>query len=393
MKNKILISGGGVAGAGLACAISRLVNSNEVSITVVEKETEQSLGSVRRGEVLRPEATKVIHDAGLMDYVMREKPVIRYSPAPEIWHTRVGKLGSIDYSIFAPEYPMLYLPHKQIVKSLHDQMKECGIEVIYGAESESVEFSGEAGRKEPIVTFSSRKREGSYKNDNNSNFKLDADLLIVADGATSRLRSSLGIPIEFYDYNAGYLMVIIERPKELEWGRHYLNAENFVGLFSLPGDRMRVAIEVQGRDLKKWMSMGTEALARRMGELAPILACCKIQSVGGFYHVIERHAMRYVSDRIALIGDAAHTSHPQLGQGMSMVFFDVWTLSKLILSNPDGSFGEGELKECYEEIARPHNAEVIRNARELTEAFTAIGKDPSVLETYRDLLKRIGFHP
>jgi len=381
-EKKILISGGGVAGAGVACAISRLVNSNEISITVLEKESEQTLGNVRRGEVLRPEATKVIHDAGLMDYVMREKPVVRYSPAPEIWHTKEGKLGSIDYAIFAPEYPMLYLPHKQIVQSLHNQMKEIGIEVIYGAESESVELRD--GR--PLVHFS--KRDGAR---NSESGKLDADLLIVADGATSKLRSSLRIPIDFYDYNSGYLMVIIDKPKDLQWGRHYLNSENFVGVFSLPNDRMRAAIEVQSRDLKSWMSMDNDILRKRMVELAPVLSDSVIRNVSGFYHVIERHAKRYVSDRIALIGDAAHTTHPQLGQGMSMVFFDVWTLSKLILSNADSSFSESELKE-YEITARPHNAEVIRNAHELTDAFNVIGRDPSMLDSYQALLKRVGFH-
>ena len=192
MKN-ILISGGGVAGAGLACSLSKLVDSSEVTITVLEKELEDDLGKVRKGEVLRPEATKVISESNLMEYVMRENPVVRYSPRPEIWHTQKGKLGSIDYAFLAPEYPMIYLPHKLIVKSLHERMKELGINVIYGVESESAEYDE---NKKPVVHF----RKRGSKQENNSS--ISSDLLIIADGATSKIRDSMGFSVELYDFQS-----------------------------------------------------------------------------------------------------------------------------------------------------------------------------------------------
>jgi 2-polyprenyl-6-methoxyphenol hydroxylase-like FAD-dependent oxidoreductase len=204
------------------------------------------------------------------------------------------------------------------------------------------------------------------------------------------VRSSLGFQIEFHDYKSGYLMVIVDRPRELEWGRHYLGKDTFLGLFSLPNDLMRAAIEIRSEDLKGWLSLDNEQLKKRMVELAPVLAGSNIRNVGGFYHVIRRHSERYVKDGVALVGDAAHTTHPQLGQGMSMVFFDVSVLSKLILSNPERSFSEEELME-YESRARPYDAEIMRNAHELTEALEAIGRDPNALDSYRTVLDRVGF--
>ena len=44
-------------------------------------------------------------------------------------------------------------------------------------------------------------------------------------------------------------------------------------------------------------------------------------------------AQRYISDRIALIGDAAHSNHPMAGQGMNMGINDAAILANCIIKN------------------------------------------------------------
>jgi 2-octaprenyl-3-methyl-6-methoxy-1,4-benzoquinol hydroxylase len=378
----IVISGGGVAGAGLACTLSSLVEANEIEITVLEKETEDDIGFVKRGQVLRPEATKLIFETKLIDYLKKKNPVMKYSPKEELWHTSLGYMGSFDYEILAKGYPMIYLPHPLIVESLHERMAETGIRVLYGAEA--VNFDREPEEK-VNVNYRSKKLKGSA-----SLAKVSGDLLIIADGATSNIRTNANIGIDFYDYKSGYLVVILDKFPGFENDRFLINETGFVPLFSLPDQAMRAMIEVKVENLREWMALSPEQVQIRLGQWSPELSGCRIREIGSFYHVIRRHARSYVSDRVVLIGDAAHTTHPMLGQGMSMVFNDIAVLSSIIKSDPAQAASIDSLIR-YENSARPFDSSVLNNSHNLHEAILEIGRVPTSLVKYQELLESVGF--
>jgi 2-polyprenyl-6-methoxyphenol hydroxylase-like FAD-dependent oxidoreductase len=380
----IIISGGGVAGGGLACTLSNLVQSGELEITVLEKETVDDIGFVKRGQVLRPEAAKLIYETGLIDYFKKKNPVLKYSPKEELWHSSFGLIGTFDYEIFAKGYPMIYLPHPLIVESLHERMKESNIKVIYGAESVGFETKsdGKVG-----VGYRSKQMKGAGASPPS---EVEGDLLIVADGATSNLRSSANIAIDFYDYKSGYLVVVLDSFQGFENDRFCINDHGFIPLFSMPNQGIRATAEIKVENLRDWMALSPEKIGKRLGQWLPVLADCPVREIGSFYHVIRRQAKSYFSDRVALIGDAAHTTHPMLGQGMSMVFNDIAVLSSIIKSDPSRAGSIESLKK-YEEIARPFDESVLKNSHELHEAILEIGKSPSSMKKYKELLDRVGF--
>jgi 2-octaprenyl-3-methyl-6-methoxy-1,4-benzoquinol hydroxylase len=61
------------------------------------------------------------------------------------------------------------------------------------------------------------------------------------------------------------------------------------------------------------------------------------------------HAKRYYADRIALIGDAAHTINPLAGQGVNLGFRDADKLAQCIITamEQDKDFGTCEILNQY----------------------------------------------
>ena len=386
----IIISGGGVGGAALACSLANLGQSkNELSVTLVEKDFEKDVGSVKRGEVIRPEVTKLLDELGIIGTIKEKKPVERTDPLEEVWHSSMGQIGVIQYDILAKGYHMMYLPHRILVRALHEKLRQMdSVDVIYGAES--MKFKRKETTNKPSIVY----REKSVNQSKNEEEKeISGDLLVIAEGGSSNLRMSLGVETDFYDYNLGYLMVMLDRPSSIEWGRHCLSPDGFVGFFSMPDDKMRAAIEIKVSELKDWLGLDKEKIAQKIAARAPFVGNPTVYDVGSFYHVFRRHAKKYSLEDIVLIGDAAHTTHPMLGQGMSMVFHDVFALSKVIqesIQSGENSMAPRDL-ERFESIVRPFNKAIIENNHEISFAFQAIGKEPSLIQKYMPVLERVGF--
>jgi len=62
------------------------------------------------------------------------------------------------------------------------------------------------------------------------------------------------------------------------------------------------------------------------------------------YPLQRTHAAHYVSPRIALVGDAAHTVHPLAGQGVNMGLLDAATLAEVL----------GDARRAQRDLGHPH---------------------------------------
>lgn len=158
-------------------------------------------------------------------------------------------------------------------------------------------------------------------------------LLIGADGATSDVREKLGIDSTKEDYGqtAFVANVKTELPHQnTAWQR--FTPFGPVAFLPLP-DSNHCSI-VWSID---------NAKAQALADLKPSEFAVKLQNafesklgatelVSNFqgFPLIKRHSERYLSPRVALIGDAAHTIHPLAGQGVNIGFQDAVCLTNLI---------------------------------------------------------------
>lgn len=158
-------------------------------------------------------------------------------------------------------------------------------------------------------------------------------LLIGADGALSDVRQKLAIQSKQIDYDqtAFVANVKTELPHQnTAWQRF----TPFGPVAFLPLPESNYCSIVWSLDKSKAESL--ESLSRQ--EFASKLQHAFESKLGAIelvsdyqgFPLVKRHAERYLSPRVALIGDAAHTIHPLAGQGVNIGFQDVVCLTELI---------------------------------------------------------------
>ena len=172
---------------------------------------------------------------------------------------------------------------------------------------------------------------------------LSGRLVVAADGRNSTVRSSARFVVKRDPHPflfAGVLLTGLAMPRDLS---HYC--------FN-PGLAMAAAIVYEGAArFRAYLAYPTESIERLQGEQALgrfLEYSRRATPCPHFYDGVARAIGPLASfpcdedevdhpykDGVALIGDAAATSDPTYGQGMSLTLRDVRTLSNQLLSNSD----------------------------------------------------------
>lgn len=90
-----------------------------------------------------------------------------------------------------------------------------------------------------------------------------------------------------------------------------------------------------------------------------------------------------VRGRVALLGDAAHSSPPDLGQGGCQAMEDAWVLAQLLLTN---NLGVPDALQRYQRARQQRTAEIVLRARKRSEMTH--GHDPQTTLAWYDELAR-----
>jgi FAD-dependent urate hydroxylase len=91
----------------------------------------------------------------------------------------------------------------------------------------------------------------------------------------------------------------------------------------------------------------------------------------------------FVKGRVALLGDAAHSTTPDLGQGGCQAFEDAWVLSNVLLTT---NIGVADALKRYEHLRRDRTANIILKARKRADMIH--GKDPQHTQAWYDSLAK-----
>ena len=179
----------------------------------------------------------------------------------------------------------------------------------------------------------------SFETDNNSikvslsgGHVISGRLLVGADGANSIIREQAGISTHGWNYDQSAIVTTVAHEREHN-GRaeeHFLPAGPFA-ILPLTGKRCSIVWTEEAREAKRIVALPDaefhveleKRFGLQLGELK-VIGPRRAFPLGLFT------ARKFIDERLALVGDAAHIIHPIAGQGLNMGLRDVAALAEAV---------------------------------------------------------------
>ncbi len=310
----VLIVGGGMVGAALACALGN--SSLKVALLDRAPPAAPDKDYDQRASAITLASQTFFENVGAWDGMVRR----RVSPVREMQVWSEGGSGAIHFNAAEIGEPCLawIIENSVIQTALIERLHQfTNVHYLCPVEVADITLADNGA----AITL----KDGRL---------LQARLLVGADGADSEVRRAAGIETQSLNLNQKGIVATVttEKPHEQIARQRFLATGP---LAFLPFDEPHTCSIVWSADTARadqllalddtgFISELQKAFGESLG---------KIQTIGprtGFPLALS-HAKAYTAPHLALVGDAAHTVHPLAGQGVNLGFLDAATLAEVLL--------------------------------------------------------------
>ena len=303
MQQPIVISGAGILGCYISCALS----FQGIDSIVLEKKDDEVEDSVRT-ITLNPFSKNLLDKIGIEnDYSMINKMEVKDFDGTGKIVFKSSEIG-MDHLAYVSDFATLLMAVR----------KKASEKILYKEEIIDIDNKGDFNK----VTLSSGK-------------VIKTNLIISSDGKNSKLANK--IPKSDKDYFQTALTFLASAEKDMNMSAFQIFSDNGICAF-MPtrkkGEDFVTVVWSISDDLiengyEDFIEENLEKISRKIGNSFQIRS--KVQS----FKLSSHNRSSYIDYPVVLVGDSAHSIHPLAGQGINLGFEDANSLVKKIIKTND----------------------------------------------------------
>lgn len=212
---------------------------------------------------------------------------------------------------------------------------------------------------------------------------LTANLLIGADSRLSFVRRTLGIGAQINDFGRTVIVFRISHPlPNSATAQEYFFYGRTLALLPLHDHLTNCVITLDNAQATELLSMTDGELAKEAQRMMhDELGACTIAGTIHHYPLMGVHAKTFITQRTALIGDAAVGMHPVTAHGYNLGLISVDILAKLILDahQKNNDIGNTKLLHHYNLRHQRHTRPLYHGTNAMVSIFTNDSKPAHIL--------------